>query len=117
MSKIKPFKDITNEKNVIHTALTMEELKEEGSEDFSVQTLRGLAILFCEGSNDEKAKEFYKMVQISMQEKISADDKDFDICFGKMMKLSTIYLMNLYAKVTKESVDVPSEDIEKWANV
>ena len=50
-------------------------------EFIDIHKLKSLGLLLCEGSNKEKAFEFYDICQDNFQEKIACNDKDFEAAF------------------------------------
>jgi len=62
-------------------------LEENGK--YSVFVLRVLSILWCTGTAEEKATEFYSNLQNKQQESIACNDKDFKGNLFKLFDLAT----------------------------
>ncbi len=55
----------------------------------SIQYLLLFGLLYCQGSNEEKAKVLYDVLQDGLQDSISAKDKDLEDCFGRLIEMAT----------------------------
>ena len=55
----------------------------------NIQYLLLLGLIYCQGSNDDKSKVFYDVLQDGLQETISANDKDLKDCFGRLIEMGT----------------------------
>ena len=56
-----------------------------------------LGILYCKGTVYEKSKCFYEVVQNNLNEKISANDKDFQALYPNLLNLTTICMFHFTA--------------------
>ena len=84
------FDDLNNPDSQLYKIFTSPEFKgEESDEEMSIQYLLLLGLLYCQGTNEEKTKVFYDVLQDGLQEYISANDKDLKDCFGRLVEMGT----------------------------
>ena len=55
----------------------------------NIQYLMLFGLLYCQGSNEEKSKVFYDVLQDGLQDVISASDKDLKDCFGRLIEMAS----------------------------
>jgi hypothetical protein len=73
--------------------MTSKEFKiNESDQEMSIQYLLLLGVLYCSGSNEEKSRVFYDILQDGLQDSISANDKDIKSCFGRLIEMPTANL-------------------------
>ena len=61
---------------------------EKAANEINIHTLILLGLILCPGDNKLKARVFYDVLQDSLQETISANDKDFQGTFKKLIDLA-----------------------------
>mmetsp|Transcript_13870 Transcript_13870/g.10004 ORF Transcript_13870/g.10004 Transcript_13870/m.10004 type:complete len:145 (+) Transcript_13870:441-875(+) len=55
----------------------------------SIQYLLLIGLLYCKGSNEEKSRVFYDILQDGLQDTIAANDKDIKACFGRLFEMAS----------------------------
>ena len=84
------FEDLLDTESWLYKLLTGPEFKKnESDEEMSIQFLLLLGILYCQGSNEDKARVFYDILQDGLQDTISANDKDIKSCFGRLIEMGS----------------------------
>jgi hypothetical protein len=83
------FEELNNPDSVLYKIFTSQEFRPEESDEMSIQYLLLFGLLYCQGSNEDKAKVLYDVLQDGLQESISANDKDLKDCFGRLIEMGT----------------------------
>jgi len=89
-----------------------------------IQYLLLFGLLYCTGSNEEKAKVFYDVLQDGLQETISANDKDLKDCFGRLIEMGTSNIhkwAKLYGNKSNKGVveifEKNDSQVKEWKKV
>jgi hypothetical protein len=84
------WKDLQNDDSLLVTILKSDFFEDEKNKgEINVQSLLLWGMILCAGDNNMKSRVFYDILQDSLQETISAADKDFKESFFKLLDLST----------------------------
>jgi hypothetical protein len=87
---------------------------EKNAGEINIQTLILWGLILCAGDPKLKARVFYDVLQDSLQETISANDKDFKESFGKLINLATKIAYQFeseYSGLDKTSSDRVTDDL------
>lgn len=86
----KKFEDINNDESLLVQVLKSDFFEDEkNAGELNIHALILWGLLLCPGDNQLKARVFYDVLQDSLQETISAGDKDFPESFDKLIGLAT----------------------------
>ncbi|CDW79357.1 UNKNOWN [Stylonychia lemnae] len=84
------FDDLFDEQSTLYKIMTSGTFKNDETEtEMNVQYLMLFGLLYCQGSNDEKAQVLYDIFQDGLQELISANDKDIKDCFWRLLDMAS----------------------------
>lgn len=122
---VEDFESLTNTDSEFYQIITSPVFQSEETEgELSIQYLLLFGLLYCQGTNDDKAKVFYDVLQDGLQDTISAKDKDIQDCFGRMIEIATAWIhkwsQELGEADVKDKDVVPSlnktdDNAEKWS--
>ena len=86
----KKWADLLDENSLLVEILKSEFFEDEDTPgELSLQSLLLWGVLLCAGDLHLKARVFYDILQDSLQDSISASDKDFPESFSKLISLAT----------------------------
>ena len=84
------WEDLRNDDSLLVQVLKSEFFEDEDHPgEINIHALILWGLLLCPGDNHLKARVFYDVLQDSLQETISAGDKDFPKSFNKLIELAT----------------------------
>ena len=68
-----------------------------------------IGVLYCSGSDAQRASTFFDILQGGLSEKISNKDKDFYTLYPLLIKLPTIFIYQFAAKRLGKSISEADE--------
>ena len=84
------WEDLNNNDSLLVQVLKSDFFEDPNNKgEMNIHALILWGILLCPGDNQMKARVFYDVLQDSLQETISAGDKDFPKSFNKLIELAT----------------------------
>ena len=90
----------SNEKSALKKSASAALLQTSESlqKEFYIPYLILLGVLYGQGSQMEKARKFYELVQIDLDPHVSCSDKELYEYFIKICEFSTLFLVEQYQK-------------------
>ena len=72
-----------------------------------------MGVLYCSGSDAQRASTFFDVLQSGLSEKISNKDKDFSTLYPHLIKLSTLFIYQYAGKRLGKSISEADEAEEE----